>query len=244
MDCSPEFKLNVQDQGGREAVPIHDWSRVDENLFHAFQQRWISALCDALNTEDLPEDHFALIERVAQVPAPNIPSLPPSSGRDVPTAQADKDRSIVPQADRVAVRRDDGQLIAAVEIVSQADKASDVTLRAFAGRASKMIVGGIHLLIVDLFPPTENAPHGIHKAIWDELEEVDFELPGDKPLIAASYDSGPLPVSYVEPLAVGDILPEMPLFLRPDSYVPAPLEASYQTAWDLFPAVLKKRLEP
>jgi hypothetical protein len=50
-------------------------------------------------------------------------------------------------------------------------------------------------------------------------------------------------VAYVEPIAVGDSLPEMPLFFAPGRYVPCPLEATYQTAWEQFPAPLKGPLE-
>jgi hypothetical protein len=39
---------------------------------------------------------------------------------------------------------------------------------------------------------------------------------------------------------VGDLLPEMPLFLKPEFYVPVPLEETYQTIWDIyFPTQLK-----
>jgi hypothetical protein len=34
----------------------------------------------------------------------------------------------------------------------------------------------------------------------------------------------------------------MPLFLEPGSYVSAPLEATYQAAWDVFPDALKDLL--
>ena len=37
-------------------------------------------------------------------------------------------------------------------------------------------------------------------------------------------------------VTVGDALPDMPLFLTPDVYVPVPLEATYQSAWDGMPA--------
>ena len=50
-------------------------------------------------------------------------------------------------------------------------------------------------------------------------------------------------VAYVEPIAVGDPLPEMPIFLTGESYVPCPLEATYQTAWEQFPTPLKGPLE-
>jgi hypothetical protein len=39
------------------------------------------------------------------------------------------------------------------------------------------------------------------------------------------------------------MLPDMPLFLKPEAYVPAPLEATYQTTWAVFPAALKGLLE-
>ena len=97
--------------------------------------------------------------------------------------------------------------------------------------------------MIDLFPPSRRDPQGIHKAIWDEFVEEDFELPSDKPLILAAYDAQPLPIAYVEPVAVGDVLPDMPIFLKPGKCVPAPLEATYQTAWAFFPAPLKRLLE-
>src|SRR5262245_29859786 len=49
-----------------------------------------------------------------------------------------------------------------------------------------------HLLVIDLLPPTPRDPHGMHKAIWDEIEEEPFELPPDKPLTLAAYVAGDL----------------------------------------------------
>jgi hypothetical protein len=220
-------------------MPIHDWSRVDAGVFHGFRQRWIGALCDALNAEVLPEDHFAQIETAGRGPVLNILAEPPSPGPGDAAAPGAEVPGRARAADRIAVRREDGRIIAIVEILSSEDKANDAALRAFVAMMAKAIVQGVHVLVVDPFPPGAHDPQGIHKAIWDELEELDFALPDDRPLIVASYDSGPMPVSYVEPIAAGDVLPEMPLFLRPDSYVPTPLEASYQAAWDLFPGALK-----
>jgi hypothetical protein len=106
-----------------------------------------------------------------------------------------------------------------------------------------LIRQGIHLLVIDLFPASKRDPQGIHKLIWDEFEEEDFALPSDKPLILAAYDAGLDWVAYVEPVAVGDALPAMPLFLKPEWYVPSPLEATYQATWDVFPAPMKRLLE-
>jgi hypothetical protein len=59
----------------------------------------------------------------------------------------------------------------------------------------------------------------------------------EKPLTCAAYIGDPLPEAFVEPVALGDALPEMPLFLTPDDYVPISLEATYQAARQEFPAV-------
>jgi hypothetical protein len=60
-------------------------------------------------------------------------------------------------------------------------------------------------------------------------------------LSAVSYDAGNPFLAYVEPLAVGDPVPEMPLFLSPGYYIPCPLEESYQATWDALPPELKGR---
>ena len=137
------------------------------------------------------------------------------------------------KADRIAVRHRHGHVVAVVEIVSPGNKASTSELRTFVEKTSDLIMQGIHLLVIDLFPPSKRDPQGIHKAIWDEFVEEDFELPADKPLTLAAYDAGPPPVAYVEPIAVGDALPDMPIFLKPDFYVPAPLEETYRTTWGI-----------
>jgi len=150
----------------------------------------------------------------------------------------------VRKADRIAVRHRHGHIVAVVEIVSPGNKASAGALRTFDEKASDLIMQGIHLLVIDLFPPSKRDPQGIHKAIWDEFVEKDFELPADQRLTLAAYDAGPPQIAYVELAAVGDNLPDMPLFLKPDYYVRAPLEDTYRMTWDdFFPAALKGLLE-
>jgi hypothetical protein len=51
----------------------------------------------------------------------------------------------------------------------------------------------------------------------------------------ASYETGGVRAYYVEPIGVGDILPEMPLFLANSWHVPVPLESTYQATWDASP---------
>ncbi len=224
-------------------MPIHDWTRVDAGLFHAFHQSWIVKLCDALNRGLLPSDYFALPEQSIRGPSPDVLTLRLSFSESEPEAAAAEEAIYVRKADRVTVRDKLRQIVAVVEIVSPGNKASPDELRAFVEKASRLIERGIHLLVVDLFPPTKRDPFGIHKAIWDEFVEVDFELPAVKQLLLVAYNAGPPPTAYVEPIALGDPLPKMPLFLECETYVQAPLEASYQTTWADFPAPMKRLLE-
>jgi len=241
-------------------MPIHDWTRVDAGLFHAFHQRWISALCDALNTGGLPADYFALPEQSNRGPIPDVLTLNLSSrGENSNGSTPGLAVAAVPprarlirraenliytrKADRVTVRHRHGRIISVIEIVSPGNKASTNELRTFVEKSSELIRQGIHLLVIDLFPPSKRDPEGLHKAIWDQFVEEDFELPADEPLTLAAYDAGPPPMAYVENIAVGDSLPDMPLFLKPEFYVPAPLESTYQTTWGLFPMALKGLFE-
>lgn len=242
-------------------MPIHDWTQVDAGTFHHFHHRWTAALCDALNTGGLPPDYFALAEQVVSGPIPDVLTLrlrdngagtaEAPGGTAVATAPP-RTRFIARvqeelysrKANRITIRHRLGRVIAVIEIVSPGNKSSRDALRAFVEKLTDLLRQGVHLLIVDLFPPGPRDPEGIHKVIWDELREEPFELPPDKPLTLAAYSAGAVKTAYVEPVAVGDLLPEMPLFLEPEAYVPAPLEATYQTAWNVFPAVLKGLLSP
>jgi hypothetical protein len=243
-------------------MPVHDWTRVDTGLFHAFHQNWVVGLCNGLNAGVLPRGYFALLEQNVHGPIPDVltldwAGLPEETGAD--KADAGVAVTVAPpltrhvirteadiyarKADHITVRHRHGQVVAVVEIVSPGNKASRNELQTFAKKAADLLRQEIHLLVIDLFPPSRRDPQGIHKAIWDELVEEPFELPSDKPLTLASYDAGPPQVAYVEPLGVADVLKEMPLFLRPGIYVPAPLEVTYQAAWAAFPAPLKGLLE-
>jgi hypothetical protein len=117
-------------------------------------------------------------------------------------------------------------------------------LRRFVEKAGDLLGQGVHLLVIDLFPPGPRDPQGVHAAVWDDAGgSAPAARPADKPLTVAAYDAGPPAVAYVNLLAVGDPLPEAPIFLRPEHYVPAPLEATYQETWRTFPNPLKRLLQ-
>jgi hypothetical protein len=234
-------------------MPIHDWTRVRAKCFHDFHQKWMVAICNALNAGRLPAGYFALVEQQAGGPEPDVVTLalnpPPGAppGGVAIDLQPPRARIVARtetaryarKANRVTVRHPDGDVVAVVEIVSPGNKDSQHAIRASARKAVALLQGGIHLLIVDLFPPGRRDPQGIHKVIWDRLREESFTLPPDKPLTLAAYAVGTETTAYIEPVAVGDPLADMPVFLTEDRYVPCPLEATYQTAWEQFPAPLK-----
>lgn len=245
-------------------MPIHDWTRVDGGLFHHFHQEWVPSLCNALNAGMMPPDYFALVEQNIRGPIPDVLTLR-LSPRSEPGADRGTDRgggvaiatriprtrltrraeadSYIRKASRITVRHRHGDVVAVIEIVSPGNKATRAEFRALTEKSADLIRQGIHLLVIDLFPPGKRDPQGIHKAIWDEFQEEDLDLPPDKPLTLASYEAGQEYVAHVEFVGVGDYLPEMPLFLRPELSVPAPLEETYQTAWTTFPGALKGLLE-
>lgn len=239
-------------------MPIHDWTRVRANRFHDFHQSWTIAIRNALNAGRLPPGYFAMVEQRAGGPEPDVITLDLNSCADASPAGGVALAEMSPKvhfvtrsdaasyarkANRITIRHPDGDVVAVIEIVSPGNKNSRNAIQEFARKAVAFLHGGIHLLIVDLFPPGRRDPQGIHKVIWDRLQEEPFLLPPDKPLTLASYAVGTEIVAYVDVVAVGDPLPDMPIFLTGDRYVPCPLESTYQTAWEQFPSPLKGPLE-
>lgn len=239
-------------------MPIHDWTRVRANRFHAFHQGWVTRIQDALNGGVLPDGYTALAEQITGGPEPDVVtlSLPVKPGAglagglvlaDTPPkvriqTEADATR-YARKADRITVRHPDGDVVAVIEIVSPGNKDSKHAIRSFVRKAVEFLHAGVHLLIVDLFPPSKRDPRGTHKLIWDRIKDEPFDLPPSKPLTLAAYTGGSPLRGYVENVGVGDTLPDMPIFLTPDRYIPCPLEATYQASWDVFPKALKGPLE-
>jgi hypothetical protein len=239
-------------------MPIHDWTRVPAGIFHDFHQGWTIAIRDSLNSGVLPHGYFALADQRVSGPEPDVLTLkvhdPATPGglavAEVPPrmrqqARVASERAIyVRKANRVTVRNQFGRIVAVVEVISPGNKDSKHAIRSLTQKAVDFLCVGINLLVVDLFPPTPRDPDGIHQAIWDELVGEPFEpRPSDKPLTVASYDAGGELTAYVDPLAVGDLLPDAPLFLSPDRYVNVPLEQTYTARWNVTPQVIRDLVE-
>jgi hypothetical protein len=237
-------------------MPIHDWTRVRANRFHAFHQSWTIRIMDALNAGLLPKGYLALAEQKTEGPEPDVITLSrPGAGIIVPRGTAVLDKppktrmrirceatGYARKANRLAIRHPDGELVSIIEIVSPGNKDSRRAIGMLTRKVARYLNAGIHVLIVDLFPPNKRNPQGIHKEIWDWFHDEPFEPPADKPLTLAAYSAGLDLEAFVEPVAVGDILADMPIFLDPERYVPCPLESTYMASWDAFPDELKEPL--
>src|SRR5208337_4304448 len=115
----------------------------------------------------------------------------------------------------VAVRLVSGdRLVTIVEIVSPGNKSGKATFRKFVDKAVELLSQDTHLLILDLIPASRRDPNGVHGAIWEALTDEEYKAPPGKPLTVAAYEAEMGVRAFVEAVAVGDNLLEMPLFLR------------------------------
>lgn len=244
-------------------MPVHDWTRVDDGIFHDFHFAWIAELRRALNSGLLPPEYYALAEQFAGSLGPDVLTLQAPAGqgnglsgdggvaqavasappRTRLTFRAEINQYTLRQRTLVIRHTSNHRIIALIEVLSRGNKASRHALRAFLDKALSALAHGIHLLLIDLHPPGPRDPAGIHGAIWQQLTEEEFTPPPDKPLTLASYNAGPVKTAYVDPIAVGDILTEMELFLDPEQYINVPLEATYQAAYAAVPRFYRNLLE-
>lgn len=248
----------IEEESPEEHVmPMHDWIKVPAGIYHAFHHEWISEVSRALNSGMLPKDYYALAEQQAAGFGPDVLTLQDQRFEDrddeepgggVATAKALKRKPrtrFTAETDvefyrrkksSVVVRHVSGdRMVAMVEIVSPGNKSSRRHFQAFVDKACDLLENRIHLLIVDPLPPTRRDPNGVHAAIWEEVEDAPFELPSDKRLTLVAYECDLATRAYIEVIAVGDPLPDMPLYLEPHFWISVPLEKTYQTAFELMP---------
>lgn len=245
-------------------MPMHDWTRVEAGIYHAFHHEWISEIGRALNRGLLPPDHYALPEQFAGKFGPDVLALhekghasaagdPAGKGGGI-TLRARPQTSYTAEAEgdfyrrkqkAIVVRHVSGdEIVAVIEIVAPGNKSSRKAFRDFLDKAYELLEQRIHLLIIDPLPPGPRDPEGVHGALWEDLQGDSFHLPEERRLTLAAYECAGSTRAYIEPIAVGDALPDMPLFLKPDGCVMVPLEATYTTAFDCLPGRWREVLQP
>ncbi len=256
-------------------MPVHDWTRVDAGIFQHFHNAWITFLSDTLNSGPLPPNYYALGEQRSGDFGPDVLTLEVEAERNedvwkpgddvggdeggtLTLAEARPKTRFEMECERdaafyIAKRRtltvchvSDDRVVAMIEIVSPGNKRNELALVAFIEIIMTALREGVHLLVVDLFPPRASNPNGMHGVIWDYLEGDEGEhytQPPGEPFTLASYIAANPVVSFVEPVAVGGVLPEMPLFLTKERYINVPLEETYLDAYRGLPRRFKQILE-
>lgn len=247
-------------------MPIHDWTLVEAGVFHDFHTVWIGQLRSALNEGLLPKGYYALAEQHAgqfitdiltlhAEPEPREPLSSDTGGTAVAEAppRTQRKRTLASVSAEtterrrsLAIRHVSGHhLIALIEIISPGNKDRAESVEAFIDKAATALRAGIHLLLIDLLPPSPHDPYGMHGALVRKLEHNDlpYDLPESEPLTVASYLAQRPAEVYFEHLAVGSDLPAMPLFLKAQRYINVPLAATYAAAYRGMPAFWRDVLE-
>ena len=239
-------------------MPIHDWTRVPAGIYHDFHQGWTIEIRRTLNRGILPQGYYAMADQRVSGPEPDIVAIQlrgpePTGGlvvAETPPRMRRASRVEIEKAlyarkaNRIAIHHELGRVVAMIEVVSPGNKHSKQAIASFVDKAVDFLRNGIHFLVIDPFPPGPRDPDGIAQAIWNELSDEPLAArPAEKPLSVAAFDAGEPLTAYVETLAVGDPLPDAPLFLAPGWYVNVPLEQTYQASWDVTPAPIRDLVE-
>lgn len=212
-------------------MPIHDWTKVPAGKFHDFHGTWITTLKMALTRGVLPEGYVAETEQTAVDYKGEVVTLRSEAGKPPgmtsgvgisavlhPPQTKIHSKSLeaaqAPPTRNIAIRDDyNDELVAVIEIVSPGNKDGRAKMDAFKDKCQDLIRNGIHILIVDLFPPGRFDPLGVHQLVWDSFGPADADLQPGCDRLLASYRAGIFPDAYVEPVSVGAEMKPMALFL-------------------------------
>lgn len=253
-------------------MPVHDWTRVAAGIFHHFHHEWISEISRAVNHKLVGTNYYALAEQIAGGLGPDVLTLQRPHGREggngserkasstdhassgtllladnppqVRYRITDEPQWYVAKKKSVAIRHvSDDIVVAVIEIISPGNKDNQIGLTMLVRKAQELLAGGVNVSLVDLFPPGSRDPQGIHPVVWGKDRADTYCFDPAKPLTCASYKAAPVPEAFLNPVAVGDTLPDLSVFLISDEYIAVPLEASYQAAFDAVPEVWRSILE-
>ena len=237
-------------------MPIHDWTRVTAGVFHYFHVEWMTAITRGLNAGLLPPNYYAMAEQIVGGVEPDVVTFhradltpqaqagngtllvetQPLQAEEISTLQ----RNTIPHTSRHITIRDkqEHRLVAAIEIVSPGNKSSRDALRSFVRKVAEFIEGGVHILILDLFPPGLRDPNGIHSLIWSEIGGPEYSLRSTNLLTFVSYSSDAEHTAYIRTSTVGGEPPDMPLFLTSRGHIIVPVATTYQAAFDVVPSIV------
>jgi hypothetical protein len=217
--------------------------------WESFHTSWAGTIANALNEDLLPagyfaEEHTHMGPRV-EIDVATFDEAGPaeaSVGPGVATAPArvwtpPAPNAVLegafPDSFEVLVFEPEGgaRLVAAIELVSPANKDRDGHRRAFAIKCASYLTRGIGLIVVDV---VTSRLANLHDLVLGLLHQA-APIPTTTGLYAAAYRpivrGGKEQIDvWTAPLAVGQPLPLLPLALNADLCLPIDLEGTYTTA--------------
>jgi hypothetical protein len=132
---------------------------------------------------------------------------------------------------RVLDEEHDRRLVAAVELVSPANKDRPITRRAFVTKCAALLQQGVAVSIVDLVTTRQ---FNLYAELLEWIGQPDTALGTEPATIYAASLRFQMPPrravlqAWPYPLVLGQPLPTLPLWLSPHLAVPLELEASYE----------------
>ena len=204
--------------------------------WHSFQNAWSTYIASHLN-QQLPQGYFAEANvqfgieiDVAAFEESGATNVPSASAWRAPTPTQTIALSTISDVVEVLVfGREGGPTLAAViELVSPANKDRPDNRDAFVSKCAAYLQQGIGLAIVDIVTDRKG---NLHRQLLKRLGAVD-SVPLDADLYAVAYhpvereDQSNLDI-WQQPLAVGQPMPTLPLWLRGNLCFPVDLEAIY-----------------
>ncbi len=95
--------------------------------------------------------------------------------------------------------------------------------------------------VIEILAPAINTCQHAPRMFLNKSAE--YVLGCERPLTVAAYTGGTVVGVFVDHFAVGEPIPEMPLFLTRENYVRVPLEATYMAAWEDVPPQYQAALQ-
>jgi len=209
--------------------------------WESFHGRWAAALFDLLNDHLLPEGYFAEMEvrlgtrievDVATIAGqqaaanPDTTWTPPAGEMTVPIA--------FPESVEVLVRASASgpTLVAAIELVSPSNKDRPETRQAFVIKCAAYLQMGCGLILVDVVSSYTACLHNELAELLN-LPQMRFD-PVPRLYLTAFHpqrrdDRDEMEV-WMRTLALGELLPTLPLWVRGYGPLPINLEATYHEA--------------
>ena len=224
-------------------MPLHDWR--DDRGWDSVPLVWLAQLLDWVQPR-LPAGYRAYLGSAPAltIDAPNgrpdlsvrqWPAAAPETLPMAPAAGNEPDEEIVatftldPQ---FALHIDlQGQLIAAIEIVSPRNKDRPAARERYLGRYAGYLRQGVHLLLIDVLP--RPAGFSFADALAANLGLAQPPCPAPCAVsyrVGESVPDGTVLALWRRRLQAGQPLPTVPLALGPTQRVPIDLEHTYREA--------------